>query len=307
MKITSAITSERQGGIPLPTLQAVKDALSAYSMGYTKDSNATKQQLVADGGGMIAAMLPLVQQSPSSFVRQLCEHVEEAIDARGRYFRHFDYDGVGTFFKTSVEVERLEDASFLLRLSAAYVGNKVEEGIAGFLGVQRGLWRTTVDLTLDAREGERFAVDFDQIATRLEDSVFQPAYGWIMAQIIAQGRKEKYSSIVTEPGIVTLMGDDFGYTERANEIDRHLTVTLGFDTISVGQYYEQPFVAEGPVAYGRLREDWEDPTKFLDPVLSINIAGNEETEESSRLPVLVPETQARMRELAADIQARFTT
>jgi len=299
MQILSVERSEHCGGILLPDLESVKGTLQAFSEGKTKESSATRRELAMSGdtGGMIAAFLPLVQPSEGTFVGRLCTQMEQQLSYSDRFYRDFDYDGVGSFMKTSVTVRRLENGSFLLELNAAYVGNKVEEGLAEYLEAHRGLWWTKVELTLDANQGDRFVIDFASINDKLVGTGLGTLDASEIARLIAAGKSEEYSSFVADPGIVTLMADD------------QLSVTLGIDTITVGRYYEEPFTANGSVVTGARETRWstlDGDTK--QPKVYIYItSSNGEVRSFDRLPVLDEDIQMRMRELASDLEVRFNS
>lgn len=307
MNILSVESTEYQGGIPLPDFESVKGALQAFSEGRTAGSHAGKQEFVANGGGMIAMMLELVQSGSSRFVDRLCDKIEADLSFRSNSHNSFDYEGPGPFFKCTVNVIRLEDDSFLLSLSAAYVGNTIEQGLADYLGVQRGLWRTSVSLKLDAAQGDMFAIDFDPIMDKLGGTVLWTRNGHGVAKIIANGYMDSYSTVAYDAGVATLMGGDLRDTVDPSITDSQLTVTIGVDTSSVGEYYKNPFTVNGSVLNGQLREDYDDPKVYIAPRVIITIMGN--PNESNRLdtPVIDPAIQHRMRALASEVVAHFSS
>jgi hypothetical protein len=305
MKILSVSCTEREGGIPLPDLESVKGALQAFSEGRTQGSDATRNQLVKDGGGMAAAMMTLVQPSPGTFVDRLCQQMEQSLSQSDQFYRDFDYDGVGSFFKSNVKVKRLSDGTYLLELSAAYVGNEVEKGLAEYLGIQRGLWWTKLTITLDAIEGDNFKIDFDPINDKLGGTVLWTHSGKDIAKLIAAGKTEDYSSRIMDGGIVTLMGGELRDTVDPSSVDGQLTVTMAIDDMSVGRYYEQAFEADGSVVIGPRETRWSQPGEEKYPSVGITVTGNPLEDRFNRLPVLDPEVQVRMRELVNDLKVRF--
>lgn len=305
MKILSVECTEHEGGIPLPDLESVKGALQAFSEGRTAGSNATRNELVKAGGGMAAIMMEMVQPSAGSFVGRLCEEMEQSLAQRDSFRRGFDYDGVGSFFKSDVEVKRLEDGTFLLTLSAAYVGNEVEKGLAEYLDIQRGLWWTKLIVTLDAIEGDNFKIDFDPINEKLGGTVLWTHSSKGIAKLIAAGKSEDYSSMIMDGGIVTLMGGELRDTVDPSAIDHQLTVTLAIDGMSVGNYYEQAFEADGSVVTGPRETRWSKPGEERYPSVGITVTGNPPEDRFNRMPILVPEVQTRMRELVNDLKVRF--
>lgn len=305
MKILSVSCTEHEGGIPLPDLESVKSALQAFSEGRTKGSGATHNQLAKDGGGMASVLMTLVQPSPGSFVGRLCEEMERTLSQSDSFHRSFDYDGVGSFFKSNVRVKRLSDGTYMLELSAAYVSNEVEKGLAEYLGVQRGLWWTKFSITLDAIEGDNFKIDFDPINDKLRGTVLWTHSGKGIAMLIAVGKSEDYSSRIMDGGVVTLMGGELRDTVDPSSIDDQLTVTMAIDNMSVGRYYEQAFEADGSVVIGPRETRWSKPGEERYPSVVITVSGNPSEDRFNRLPVLVPEVQARMRELVNDLKVRF--
>lgn len=302
MRIMSAEVSEHQGGILLPDIDSVKAALVAFSRGLTKDSDATQRTLAQHGGGMAVMMLSMVQSSPDSFVGKLCQQMERTLSSSDRFYRDYDYDGAGNFMKTSIEVQRLEGGEFLLTINAAYVGNQGEEGVAEYLDAVRGLWWTKVTLTVDATAGDRFAIDFQPISDKLADTMLDTYSATETAKIIADGYDEEGGSMIMNPGIVTLMGDQLRGSHIADSIDSQITVTMGIETLTVGRYYDEPFKSNGSVVTGSAETRYGD---YPGQQIFINIATNPSKDWRKRLPVLSLEVQARMREMATDLKSRF--
>jgi hypothetical protein len=149
--ITGVEISQYESGIPLKGWESVKNALNIFASGASRGSRATEQhQMQAVGesmGGFAAAFYavaaPHMSGGSSSFVEKMLQEAEPAVQSRGRWSRSYDYDGQGSFFKTTVEVNRADKKDgYILQLNAAYVGNQVEEGLAEALGAERGLsWK----------------------------------------------------------------------------------------------------------------------------------------------------------------------
>lgn len=158
--------AEYRQGIPCENLQVVKTALKIFSKGRTRGSRATTDQLVVDGGfsGLMAAVFKekIEERKESPFLQTLFRNIEAGIKQRGAYSYHYDYDGMGSFFKTTVEVKRVNDTLFILKLHAAYVGDKVEEGLAETLGLERALLSASAIVDLPAKDG-RFTADMSVI------------------------------------------------------------------------------------------------------------------------------------------------
>jgi hypothetical protein len=278
VEIVSVSQKMHRSHIPLPDFNSVKGALTLFSEGTTKSSHATKQQLVADGGGLAAMLMTVGQRDTGGFLGQLFADIEKKLQTSSVYSYSFDYDGYGSFFKTTVEVYRLPDDSYLLSLSAAYVGRKVENELAEALGLQQKLWWSGVNLTYGPTEGETFEIDFKDIAMCLAPLGNQQATGRNIAQAIVQGGSESALGHGTYPGefIVT------------NVTDESPGVKVNVDSSSVASYYDHPYTIEGSVVRGRLQHDWNNPTKSLSPVVFIGVDGKHFNDSSgwSRYPIL---------------------
>src|SRR3989338_1431573 len=158
MQITSVVGSENCRGIPLKGWDSVKAALQAYSEGKARGARATtnhQAEAIEQMGGGLAVGLMLyagaLAGSPDAFVERMLQEAETAIRRNSRWNRHYDYDGQGNFFKTTVEIElrdKDEDV-YVLNVHAAYVGDAPEQGLADFLGVPRTLLSKSVVVTTE--------------------------------------------------------------------------------------------------------------------------------------------------------------
>jgi hypothetical protein len=88
-------------------------------------------------------------------------------DASERVHFSFDYDGAGHFHKTSGEVSITKEG-LELTLSAAYVGDKVEDQLASALQMKRGLRSAAIEIPINQTEREGyFFVDIQAACERL--------------------------------------------------------------------------------------------------------------------------------------------
>jgi hypothetical protein len=298
MQITSVSQKTHRSHIQLPDLDSVKAALVLFSEGTTESSHATKQQLVADGGGLAAMLLSASQRNTNGFLDQLFKEIEETIEVNSSYNRHFDYDGYGSFFKTSVGVDRLPDESYLLSLNAAYVGHKVEDELAEALGLQQKLWWSGVNLTYGPVKGEMFEIDFEAIAMCLAPLGAHQATGSDIAGAIVHGGARGLTHNIT-PGefIVAKVTEDSP------------GVKVNIDRSSVASYYDHPYSVEGSTVRGRLQYDWDNPTKMLSPVVFIGVDGMhaEDPQGWNRFPTLDQKIEEDVLQLTDRIASAFNS
>jgi hypothetical protein len=172
MDILHVTKGTYEGGIEFADLNTVKSALKIFANGGTPAARETTQHgFEGDPAGGIGLMLKTMIDGKyeSAFMKELLQKVDGVTEDRG-FSRHYDYDGVGPFFKTTVGVTKIKLARrkfvYLLELNAAYVGDTPCAGLAESLGANRALWRDEVSVEL-APVGGRFEVDFNDIAERL--------------------------------------------------------------------------------------------------------------------------------------------
>jgi hypothetical protein len=297
--------SQYKSGIPLKGWDSVKAALDVFASGRARGSRATEQhqlKAVEESYGDFAAAFytiatPHMRESGSSFVEEMLKEAKPAVDDRGSWNRHYDYDGVGSFFKTSVEITRVEGTDgYILQLNAAYVGNQVEEGLAEVLGAERGLSWKNVTVQYEP-EGTQFRIDFDQVAERLQGVARE------------LGVKKLTGKAITEQlMMVNRWGDSEGpfVLGKKNGVE----VTLGFGRVGRRFEYQQSQRSEdrwhldGLTISGPLDTDYSDESKIVPPSLSISIRP-ESKDRYSRQPAVKPEQKAFMNDLAEKIAAAF--
>ncbi len=300
MTATSAFTvrrSEHQSGIALRGITSVKAAITMFANGVTRGSNDTNVQLVRDGGFQGAAALLFKGMAEAghenAFLKRLFDEMETALKTRDMFNRHYDYDGVGPFFKTSVEVTKLEEDLYILHLHAAYVGDKVEIGLAEALEVERALVSTSVEVEVPA-VGNEFVIDFDTILDRV---------GKVLDLKDLTGKQA-----VKE---ITTVGEFREVKQRIQicETDKFVVVmgpsAVGRPMLHDGNGSSRlVWVAKGAVLSGPLDQNWEDKTKFETPVVSFYIS-NKKGDSYRKPPFIEADDKKAMRELADKIAGSF--
>ncbi len=165
-KITHLETTDYRRGIILDNLDEVMGALRVYSGGSVVGSMATQHDLMNTvgnrGGGMGALLLLMGKRDGSSFTERLTQNVIFGLKSNGRFYQHFDYDGEGTFFKTSVEVEKVGD-KYVLGLNAAYVGTQPEDKLAEKIEKPLALVRSSVNAKLSVVDGWWFNLNLEDV------------------------------------------------------------------------------------------------------------------------------------------------
>jgi hypothetical protein len=307
LSITGVETTEYRSGIPLQGWESVASALNTYSKGGSRSSRVTRNDLekniVEMGGGLGLGLLFLSQGPRSDFVEDMLDEAKAEVDSRGRWERHYDYDGQGVFHKTTVEVKRLFDIKdgYLLGLSAAYVGKAVEDGLAETLGVEQGLQWKSVHMGLTPEGSNQFRINFDQVIDRLQPVVAD------LAQ--PKGRNRVSGMVVAN----YLMGTT-EWREQARDFvlgfkdGVEVTLDLGrverrFDYKN-GNLIADNWKQEGPVLTGLLDTDYEDETKFVPPSFVVSMR-RVSKEKWDRLPAIDPQMKATMNDLADRIATAF--
>jgi len=175
-RVISSEPTQSERGIIFDKLEDLAAALGMYDMGLTRSSTATRDRLYADmwkedhpnlgvddpsifrttPKAKLISLGEVINRTKGSLVENL---ISAVMNSGGNYRQSFDYDGMGTaFFKTSVEVERI-DGKYVLSLCAAYVGDKPEEELAQTLGRERGLVRVSASHQLTSIAQDWIGVD----------------------------------------------------------------------------------------------------------------------------------------------------
>jgi len=305
--VTGVEITQYESGIPLKGWESVGNALNIFASGASRGSRATEQhQMKAVGesyGGFDAAFYaiaaPHMRGGGSSFVEEMLKEAEPSVKSRGQWSRSYDYDGQGSFFKTTVEVSRAGIGDdYILQLNAAYVGNQVEEGLAESLGVERGLSWKNVAVEFEP-EGTQFRIDFDQVAERLQG---------VTATLDVKPKSLTGKDIVAH----LMKTDKYGESEGPFVIGVKdgVEVTVGMGRVgrrfeySQGKKSEDRWHVEGATITGPLDTDYRDETKFVPPSISVSMHPKSE-ERWNRLPAVEPKMKSTMVDLANGIAAAF--
>lgn len=303
LKILEVSTREVQGRIPLTGIETVKNAIRVFARGGTKGANATQNKLAADGGGIALMLKTIVEDGQDdTFLTQMFAELDQAV-AEGRNFhRSYDYDGVGSFFKTTIEVALVPgtEDTFLLQLNAAYVGDQVEEGLAAHLGIERGLWRSEVRLEIEPLK-DRFAVDFETImeALRGEELMFMYAGDVVVARFMEEAAKL------------------YDGRPRLQLFDGKYEIWLSLDSVSVASHYDYKtdkvlWAGAGSVLSGPLsnRNEYvrDAEPEWATPTVVISVSPKQDATQSWRsLPTVDEDLKTMIREVAGSIASRMAS
>jgi len=300
MKITSVVGSENCRGIPLKGWDSVKAALQAYSEGKARGARATTDhQLEAveqSHGGMAVALTlftGVLAGSPDAFVERMLNEAQTAIRRNGRWNRHYDYDGQGNFFKTTVEIElrdKQEDI-YVLNVHAAYVGDEPEKGLAEFLGVPRTLLSKSVVITTEPLDASQFAFDFSQVYEGIGGLLgLEANVGQQIAEYMMSG--DQFDS---PKGFVLKDDGDIRVTLSLGRVKRRF-VHEG------DRKFRDTWRADGSILVGLLAESYEDRTKKEPPTFVITVSKKfDDDRQYGYTPVWDAELRQRIATFADEI------
>lgn len=338
LKVVGVEVDEYLSGIPLSGWENIRSALNAFASGKPRRSRATEDHNLKAYTEMhpLAGMLFLQtnrREPENSFVDRLLKEAEPAVKERGRWSRSYDYDGQGSFHKTSVEIEditpvdeKTNDGLYLLGLNAAYVGKGVEDGLAEYLGVEQGLQRKSVHVKLEP-EGNQFAIDFDKVAQKLQPLLPQlhseteaGPENFFLNLLSAVIKSPETETALTGEEIVRQMLAADSYRSRdANPIvlgtkdikdDR---VEVALELGRVGDRYDwrggnrdrELWNIDGATVRGPLAQSYQEEGKPELPSLILTVRRAAQKDEYSRLPVVNPDVKTEMNLLANQIAALF--
>ena len=285
---------EHHSGIALRGITSVKAAITMFANGITRGSGDTGTQMIRDGGGLALVMKTMVESGHEGrFLHTLFIEMETALKSRDIFSRHYDYDGMGPFFKTTVEVAKLEDDLYILRLNAAYVGDKVEVGLAEALEVERALSSASVEVEIPAVDNQ-FVIDFNMIIERV-GKVFD---------LNGLTGKKATEEIVT-------VGEFREVKQRVQIYETEkFVVMMGPSGVESPMKHDGNgssklvWTAKGAVLSGPLDQDWEDKTKFKTPVVAFHIS-NKKGDSYRKPPFTEADDKMAIRELAEKIAVAF--
>lgn len=102
------------------------------------------------------------------FLEMELRKARAALENQTRWQGGYEYEGIGPFFKTAVDIVHLDRAQELygLGLKSSGIGDQPERELADFLQVERCLYWCKVTIETSP-EGNLFFFDFDQLLERL--------------------------------------------------------------------------------------------------------------------------------------------
>jgi len=165
------ITSDNyRTGIILANMEELENALRVYNGDVVPESKATADEqfraMAQDHGPLGAGLFTLVSdkiRGERDFVGNILSEAKSALQERGKYYREFDYDGMGSnFFKTCVEVERT-GSIYVLNIIASSVGRKPEEKLAEQLGKPRALIHSDANIKMSIVDDWWFNIDLETL------------------------------------------------------------------------------------------------------------------------------------------------
>lgn len=291
MKINGVSTAQCYRGIPLYKWESVEAALNTFASGSTKGSRETERKQLHDVGessggfaiAFYAVHAPHMQGADNKFVEILLVEAKAGVNSRGKWQRIYDYDGMGVFFKTSVEIEMLDKEKDLynLQLYAAYVGDEPEKGLAETLGIPRNLIWSSVTVHVEPEDAEHFAFDFEQLLRKLDlplGCLLVHSYdvtSWFM-------EGDRYSSV--KPFVISKY--------------EHVVVTV------IPGRVERRFVFDGrgqvkdtwtrkglEVLQGLLDESYEDRSKKEPPTIILTVRSSNEDGYGNSCPIWDEQTK----------------
>jgi hypothetical protein len=184
LEINGFNVSESRKGIRFAHPEQLEHALVMYGDGsYPTPGGETalehNDKAFAEGSSLGGALFSLIARSGDmrEFVHdRITSKVQDEWDqlqkkrsktvSESVYFG-FDYDGAGNFHKTNGEVTITNDG-VELTLSAAYVGDQVEDQLASALRMKRGLRSASIEIPVNQTERDGyFFVDIKAVCDRL--------------------------------------------------------------------------------------------------------------------------------------------
>jgi hypothetical protein len=270
MKITNVSVEHYDRGIPLKGWDSIKSALYMYASGRTSGSRATEENQMQAinqtsgtlGLGLYLFTAPHMQGAGNEFVDRMLEEAKSALKSRDGWSRHYNYDGMGVFFKTSVEISILDrkEELYMLEISAAYVGTEPEAGLARELGIPQALRRYSVIVQVQPEDATHFAFDFGEVLQALKG----------VLKINSNLGKEIAKHFVT--------GDRYHDAKPWPVfLDKNISVTLGTGRVESRFVNDEPgkardtWTVDGSVLHGLLDTSYEDKSKKDPPTFILTI------------------------------------
>lgn len=290
MPIITAAQEEYLQGIPFPDLASLEGALVLFGEGVTPWSEAAYRSLVADGYGFRPS------RDLEGFIKPVFDEIDERLKRSPSYTRTFIDNEFSPFLRISVQIDRTADGCYILSLYATYsgIGKKVEDGLASAIGMPQALRWSRVNVIHSPSWNGKFEIDLGPIAQRLADVGYDRMTGAAIAEtIVASVRK---GGLSMQTGRCTV-------AERAS---RDLGVSIALDATTVATCIRSTVVADGSIVRGQLRPEHVDQARRKFPTVHITVDGEPAAGMVWQdLPILDPQVQENVRQLAARITAGF--
>jgi len=300
MKIVSATNKANYRHIPLLGWDSVVSALNTFARGLAKESWATTDHQIeainqsqgAFGLGVYFLGASHLTANPSSFVDELLVKAHNTLKTGDRWSRSYDYDGVGVFFKTTVEIGFLDrdKEMYYLSIHAAYVGDAPEEGLAERLGVPRALTGTSVVVEVKPTSETTFAFDFDKILYALKDVInVGKLTGKYITSIWMNTTRDKHSG---SPSTVLFRDGEIEVVLSPGRIEDRWKWENGNTT--------DTWQSKGATLYGLLDESYDDEKDYDEPTLVISVRRHSQ-DRFNRKPFYLPEEKEAVLDLTQHI------
>jgi hypothetical protein len=307
MKILSVSVKERRRFVPVKGWDSVVNAITLFSNGYAAGSRetqrVTEESVETTTGALGSAFFVLAGieiGSRSKLADKLLKEAEQALKQRNKFSVSYDYDGMGTpFFKTSVDITKLDEDMFTIGFWAAYVGDQPEEGLAQHLNIPRTLLDCSVVVETQPVAGGRFEFDFEEVLRKLDNVLaVKDTAGW---QVIQNLLTEDESG---ESGKSVVLAEDLGLVVsiRPDRIDNRTA-----SDPSTGKWCDT-WKSDNGVLSGNLRRDYnkEDENAKATPTFLISVTSADQLNHGhykETKPMWCPDEQKRAVALAHEIAA----
>lgn len=304
MKIVSVSTRENRHLIPVQGWDSVEKVLSIYANGYTSSARAaervTADEIERSAGGMGAGLFALAgiefSKNRTPLVTSLLSKAKEALKDRDSFRESWDYDGMGTpFFKASLEIDVLDRGQdmYAIGISAAYVGDKPEQGLAEHLGVPRTLFSSAVEVEAEPFPDNRFEFDFDPIMRRL-DAVLDTAA--ITGEQVANSMMHLEDG-ESRPGLVLKEKDGFQIGIHPGRVECRFNYLSGSK--------QDTWTIKGSVMSGLLKRDYgsDDPEAKATPTMEIVVSSTQRNRWGGGMPIWQPDQQQKVSGIIEEIAA----
>lgn len=288
--------------IPLKGWDSVVAAVNTFANGGSRASQATTQNQIravgeTSGGlglGLYMLGAPHMQGAGNQFVERLLEEAKGALTNRNKWNRHYDYDGMGVFFKTSVEIGVLDakEGMYYLSIWAAYVGDQPEEGLAEALNIPRALTGCVVTVEVPPADADHFALDFEAILRKLDGVLPVSGYtGKEVLEVLEARTADRYGS---ETAVPIYRDGDIIVSVGTGRVENRFKWNNGEST--------DTWTFDGATLSGLLAESYQEGKDKDEPSVVLRVYRHSE-DKYERNPFYKPEEKERVLALAENIAA----